>query len=307
MPPKPSITPDPADPFVMRAELFGVEYAIQDLATAGRLFLTPYGYPFRHLLHPDLWYTNKLYTKFGARMSIATGTVYRMTIPPLPYAAPPYGSPKPPPLQRSLTVIIKFCRVGQPVPVWIAPSAAGYVTDQDTFDARFVGPFEEFGLAEELRHAPAPNKPSGIRVKKPLAIYEPATHFELWQTGRIASDFEDSARRQRRQLPPGHPPELELHIDRDYILLYAWVNGCNAQEMLDAGGISEETFRTLVPRAVDDLESRNFRMLDIKPAHLILRQRRDGTLLTRNGQPAYVLVDYELVVHTHGQRHTPNP
>lgn len=47
--------------------------------------------------------------------------------------------------------------------------------------------------------------------------------------------------------------------------------------------------------AIHDLEQFGFRMLDIKPEHIVLRIRRAGSRLRRRtGNPAYALVDYEL-------------
>jgi len=49
-------------------------------------------------------------------------------------------------------------------------------------------------------------------------------------------------------------------------------------------------------RAVHDLKKNAFRMVDIKPEHIILRIRPDGSLLRRRGgNPPYALVDYELL------------
>ena len=57
-----------------------------------------------------------------------------------------------------------------------------------------------------------------------------------------------------------------------------------------------EFLQTLTENAVHDLALSGFEMLDIKPAHVILRRRRDGGLLRHhNGRLAYALVDYELL------------
>jgi hypothetical protein len=48
--------------------------------------------------------------------------------------------------------------------------------------------------------------------------------------------------------------------------------------------------------ASDELRKCGFRMLDIKPAHCILRGRHNGQVLRdRKGRPVYALVDYELL------------
>ena len=48
-------------------------------------------------------------------------------------------------------------------------------------------------------------------------------------------------------------------------------------------------------RVIRELADKGFRVLDNKPGHVILRRRRDGTLLQRHGALAYVLVDFELL------------
>ena len=55
-------------------------------------------------------------------------------------------------------------------------------------------------------------------------------------------------------------------------------------------------------RVIRDLAAKGFRMLDVKPSHLILRTRRDGSLLTRRGKLVYLLVDFELLQFTEAYR-----
>jgi hypothetical protein len=47
--------------------------------------------------------------------------------------------------------------------------------------------------------------------------------------------------------------------------------------------------------AIRDLEKNRFRMVDIKPQHIVLRIPPDGSLLRRNGNLSYALLDYELL------------
>ena len=95
-------------------------------------------------------------------------------------------------------------------------------------------------------------------------------------------------------------PETELDILRRYILLYGWIEQMNAVEAADALRLrdgSRESFLAQSTRcAIYDLEQHGFRMLDIKPEHIVVRVRSDGSLLRRRGgQLAYALVDYELL------------
>jgi hypothetical protein len=54
----------------------------------------------------------------------------------------------------------------------------------------------------------------------------------------------------------------------------------------------------LVRQAVRDLDECGFRMLDMKPSHIIVRVKPDGSLLCRGGRPVYALVDFELLQRT---------
>ena len=48
-----------------------------------------------------------------------------------------------------------------------------------------------------------------------------------------------------------------------------------------------------------ELQEAGFRMLDMKPAHIVVRFTKSGQLLRRkNGRLAYALIDYELLEHT---------
>jgi hypothetical protein len=53
---------------------------------------------------------------------------------------------------------------------------------------------------------------------------------------------------------------------------------------------------------MNDLAVKGFRMLDIKPNHIILRRRLDGSLLARHGRLSYALVDFELLQRTEEYR-----
>jgi len=97
-------------------------------------------------------------------------------------------------------------------------------------------------------------------------------------------------------------PETKLDICREYILLYGWIKGLNAVEAAQALGMTGSSTQGFLAettlRAIDELGQRGFRVLDIKPQHVVLRIRADGSLLRlRSGNPAYALVDYELLEH----------
>ena len=275
--------PFAAVPAARRVRLFDTEYAALDLGAAGRLYVTRHGWPVLESLLPESWYVGRYFARHGKRMTLATGCVYYVR---------GRGGRRPPEL------LVKFSRVGQDVPVWIAPDLSLHVSEHDLVNARFVGPFEEFGLCEEMRRGTFGPPQIHLRVKRPLAIYTPPNVFQPWQMGRSDARFAHSLLLQHDD-PSRGGAEVPLDIHRDYILLYGWVAGDHAQSFYESGALSEEQFAGLVPHAMRTLAAKGFRMLDMKPAHLILRRRRrDRSFLRRDGRLAYVVVDYELVVRT---------
>jgi hypothetical protein len=191
-----------------------------------------------------------------------------------------------------LDLVVRFSRVGEDIPM-DTPTLYQYP------NVEFNSPFEEFGLVMQLRAAPSAAGGARIATKRPLAIWSPAECLQLWQTGRLESRIAAKAARH---------PEAELDILRQYILVYGWIKGLNAVQsvrVLGMTGAGGEAFLTAVTRrAVDDLGQHGFRMVDMKPEHIVLRFRPDGSLLRRDGHPAYALVDYELLERISEQQRT---
>jgi hypothetical protein len=130
-----------------------------------------------------------------------------------------------------------------------------------------------------------------VPTKRPLAIYSPPTRLELWQTGRNQGRI---AKKQARL------PEFKLDILRTYLLVYGWIKGVDAQDAADQtslGGLSRDHFLADAMAEVEgDLEQAGFRVLDMKPAHIIVRFDAEGKLRRHpDGRLVYALVDYELL------------
>ena len=244
--------------------LLGVDYLRFKSSDGGDLYLTRFGVPLREHLDPENWYAPDWFAANRRRLG-GTSTIYRVRTKPVRGA--------------SLNLVVRFSRVGEEVPL-------DTLTVCKYPNAEFNSPFEEFALVMELR-ALRPR----IFTKKPLAIFVPAERLELWQTGRLESKIAAELARH---------PETKLDILRRYILLYGWIEQMNAVEAADAlkfTGGSRESFLAVSTRcATHDLEEHSFRMLDIKPEHIVVRLLSDGSLLRRrSGQLAYALVDYELL------------
>lgn len=257
-------------PHAQHVNLLGVDYAHVRLPDGGDLYITPYGIPFAEHLDPANWYEREWFEQNREKL-IGTSTVYRVRTRPV--------------RGRSKDLVVKWCRVGEEVPF-----------DTFTFtkfaQAEFNSPYEEFSLVMELRNS-ATGEPR-IRTHKPLAIYVPAQRFKLWQTGRSQSRMELKKARFR---------DVELDIYRQYILIYEWVKGLSLPEALQTLIPSEDERQRQIIRfteqAIQQLHRRGFRVLDMKPEHLIVRpDRRRGLLRTQSGELAYALVDFELLERT---------
>ena len=256
----------------IRKTLLGVPYDHYRMADGADLYVTPFGRPFLRHLWPENWLEPEWFSKSREALQ-GTSTVYKIK------TRPVAGAGK--------DIVVKWCRVGEDVPM-------------DTFtrlkfiEADFNSPYEEFSLLMEMR---ARARPGTIRTHKPLAIFVPAKRLELWQTGRSQSKI-DYKKAQYR--------DVELDINRQYILVYEWIKGvastetAAAQAAQAAGYANAKSFAlAMTDRSIEDMRQAGFRVLDVKPQHVIVRPRPNGGLLRdRSGRTAYALVDFELLERT---------
>lgn len=259
----------PPVPEAEALSILGVDYLRLKTADGGDLYLTRFGIPFREQLLPENWYAPDW---FAARRTRLPGTSVIYNVPTKPVRG------------VSLELVVRFSRVGEPVPL-------DTLTMCRYPHAAFNSPFEEFALVMELRASPPGTLRPRVFTKRPLAIYAPAERLQLWQTGRWESTIAVKLARH---------PEAPLDILRQYILLYGWIDGQDAMQTADALGLPGDSRHAFLAdttrRAIHDLAQHGFRMLDIKPQHILLRFRPDGSLLRRrDGQSAYALLDYELL------------
>jgi len=272
-------------PHEFRVKAFGVDYVKCTDADGGDLYITRHGWPMARDLLPDVWYRDGRFHKEGQRLTGGTGTVYRLRL-----SAP--GAPR-------VELVLKFSRFAEHVPLFM-PTAlpddlSGYLVDS----AKFNSPFEEFGLIEDMRIGWY--GPSDLRIltKRPLAIYCTPSNHPLWQLGRTPGRFSEYAYALKAdQVGMEEEERVQLDIERQYILLFGWVQGDNAEDLHAAGLLTAEELETLTHRVNHELARKGFRILDNKPKHFILRRNLDGTLLRRRGELVYVQVDFELLQRT---------
>lgn len=252
--------------------LLNVRYDHFKMSDGADLYVTEFGRPvLRHLL-PENWFEPTWFGKSREKL-LGTSSVYKVRTKPVD--------------GRSKDLVVKWCRVGEDIPL-------------DTFtlnkfiEAEFNSPYEEFSLVMEMRTR---TRPGVIRTHKPLAIYVPAKRLQLWQTGRSQSKIAQKKAKFR---------DVELDICRQYILIYEWIKGVSstaaeAAAALPAQGPAEaDAFaREMLHRSIDDMKKTGFHVLDVKPQHVIVRPLKGGGLLRdRRGNPVYALVDFELLTRT---------
>jgi hypothetical protein len=272
-------------PLERRREVYGVQYAEIDDASGGRMWVTPHGWRHLHNLDPANWFVRDQYSQRGEALSGGTGAVFRVSTP---------GHQL-----RSIDFVVKFSRMAQRVSFHVSSEFPGSVPDDVIENATFNDPFQEFALLEEMRGSKF--GPSDLRIltKRPLAIYSPARRFEAWQLGRAEDVF--IRHRYRLENDQGSrvvEPSVDLSIERQYVVLFHWVRGIDAETLVRQGFISTDEARDLLKSVIDDLAAKGFRVLDMKLNHVILRYRPGRGLIRRGKRPIYAIVDFELLQRT---------
>lgn len=250
----------------------GVDYLHLKTEEGGDLYLTTFALPFWRNLLPEYWYAPEWFKSKRLRLD-GTSTVYRL----------PTMSVQ----GRVVDLVVKFSRVGEQIPM-------------DTFtinkfvNAEFNSPFEEFSLLMELRRGRHGPKGIRIRTQKPLAIYVPPERLRLWQTGRSEQKIRAKIARH---------PGVEIDILRQYVVLFGWIKGLDAVETAHHFKLGERVRKRFISHVnslvIHELAQKGYRVIDMKPQHVILRPKPGRKLLRdHDHQFAYALIDYELLERT---------
>jgi hypothetical protein len=273
-------------PQAMQRVVFDVPYVQLDDRTGGRLWVTQHGWRHLQQLDPAAWFLDGQYSQRGRQLDGGTGSVFRV---------PGVG-----PQHRPFDLVVKFSRMAQEILLDASALLSGELAEQAIEGAAVNDPFQEFGFLEELRTSRYGPADLRILTKRPLAIYSPAKSFESWQLGRTSDRFHcHRCRLDMDQAKRAHGLQaVEMSIQRQYIMLFHWVNGEDAEQLLQQGVVSAPEVRRLVLDVVNDLAAKGFRVLDTKPNHIILRHRPGKGLLRRGPRPVYALVDFELLQRT---------
>ena len=248
--------------------LLGESYIHCRTPEGGDLYVVAEALPLLELLKPANWFESAWFEQHRVRLR-GTSTVYSVD------SRPVQG--------ESLRLVVKYCRVGQ------QPPLDTHVLD-DALHAEFNGPFEEFSLVEELRRSTRGTADAPIHFHTPLAIYVPPERMQLWQTGRSESKIACKLARH---------PGVAIDILRDYLLVYRWLDGLDAVQAYEKGALTQAEMEALTRRACAEIASRGYRVLDMKPDHLIVQLESSGRLHRWNGGPVeYGVVDFELLERT---------
>ncbi len=269
------------------ARVYGVDYRVFDDPAGGTLYVTRYGLPLIGYLDPAGWYLNRRYITEGQRMTTGTGTVYRLRM--REHA------------ERPLDFVVKVSRFAQDVPLDIRSTFDGAIDEQAAERARFLDPFQEFGVLMDLRRGRF--GPSDLRIctKRPLAIYRAPVVEADWRLGRKASHLDRALREIEADQAASEQP-VSLASDRVYVVLFHWVHGLDLQEAVEAGLLTVDELDPITSRVAHELRAKGFMVLDHKPQHIIVRPAGDG-LLRRGGLLPYALIDFELLERTAEYQH----
>ena len=271
-------------PLERRAKVFGVDYAVCPQPDGGGLYISRPAWHWSAYLQPDRWWNRQDLSVRGERLGGSTGTVYRAR------SAPDRLPPR--------DLVVKFSRLAQDVPLFIPDEFLDSLPDGAVADARFLSPFAEFGLLHQLRHNILNHGTHRLRTKLPLAIYSPPEKYPLWHTGRHLDVFRTHQEAMAEDQFENGLVQVTLDPERDYIEIFAWIDGIDAEEASQLGLLDEELLVLLTRSSNHALSRLGYRVLDNKPRHLIVRPRADGTLLHRHGRIVYTMIDFELL-----QRH----
>jgi hypothetical protein len=260
-----SIAELPRDASILR--VLGVDYVHTSDEIVGDLYLTTVGYPFARHLQPDNWYESSWFQAKRERLR-GSGSVYALPTKPVD--------------GESLSLVVKFSRVGEKVPI-------DTELIEDLLCCEFNGPFEEFALVEELRHSRRGTPALQIRTQLPLAVYVPPERTQPSQSGRA---------QWRIARKVAQHPGVAIDILRQYIVVYMWIPGVDAWQARKMGLMTEDEARRLTDRATGEIRAAGFRVLDMKPEHLIVEPSESERVVHEGGEIRYGLVDFELLERT---------
>ena len=268
----------------------GVDYK-RIITPYGDVYLTAAGFPFMEALLPQNWFNDNYYLTYGRKLQ-GTSSVYRVKTRPL--ATPAARA-------TQLDIVVKHCRVGQEAAMGGLPPELQPLIDPNELDnARWNGPFEEFGKVMELKTGRFGPPHLRIVTQDPLGIFVPAESIDPDRCGRSADFFRMSNNVMHidNKQAADESDALSLDITKQYYMIYSWLEGVDARELAAQHRLDEAGLANLTLKLFHRLEQKGFLVLDINPAHIILLPGVDYDVFKHGGDCLYGLVDYELMIRT---------
>ena len=200
-----------------RIRMLGVDYLHLRMDDGSDLYVTEYGLPFvSNLLPYNYWTDQDWFAKHSTELH-GTSTPYKIR-------TKRVGG-------QAKDLVLKWNRMGQDIP--------GETEASEVDNAQFNSPFEEFNLVIELRKTQR-KTPGRCVIHKPLAIYVPRKYVEMDRLGR---------RRYKIEAIQKNHKEVMLDANRQYAVIYEWIEGIDAAEAFKKGVIDENTLRSLLSQS----------------------------------------------------------
>ena len=236
--------------------------------TGDELYITNQGLAvWQHLL-PENYWTDKDWLRTYGEQLMGTSSPYKITTKPVD--------------GNSLDIVLKWNRMGIDLP--------GATPDEiSTLDnVRFLSPFEEFQLLQELKES-LQYTPGAFALQTPLAIYVPATREDYIRLGRRQSLMASIRKQYKHDV---------IDIKRNYAVIYQWMEGVNIVQAHKCGLIRQQDIEELTEQAAIEMRDHGFVVADHKAEHVIVRPIGPNLFRDGNGNITYGYVDYELLERT---------
>jgi len=233
------------------------------------IYLTDHGLAVWQNLLPENFWTDKDWFQANSERQRGSGDVYKIRTKPIG--------------MRQLDIVLKWNRMGTDVP------GETYDEKSKLENARFLSPFEEFQLLQELK-AGLRYTPGVFDLQVPMAIYVPATKEDSVSLGR--RDYLMSFIQKK------HKEDVGIDFDRNYAVIYQWLEGINIVQAYKKGVVREQDIQELLEKAEIEMRDSGFLIADHKAEHLIVKLIDSNVQRDRNGNIMYGYVDYELLERT---------
>jgi len=250
-------------------KILDISYRHLTFENGDEMYITEQGSAIWQSLLPENFWTDKDWFRTHSERQSGSGSVYKIKTKPVD--------------GNSVNIIMKWNRMGMDIP----GETGGDMSD--LVNARFLSPFEEFQLLQELKEG-LQYSPFKFELQAPLAIYVPATRENYARLGRrkYLMDF----------IQKQHGEDIGIDIERNYAVIYQWIEGINIVRAHKEGFICKQDVYELTEQAADEMRDNGFVIADHKAEHLIVKPIGTNVFREGNGNIAYGYVDYELLERT---------